>query len=297
MPGEPSRRHVPLLIAATACWGSGTVLSKQAVERGTAPLTLLVIELAASSAVLLVGLRATRARVTWSPELSRVAALGLLNPGLAYALGLFGLVTISASTSVLLWAVEPVLIIVLAVILLRERVAPVTLAAVAAALVGVLLVVYRPGASGDPRGVILTLLAVLCCALYAVLTRLLALDDGTVVVVLAQQVVALGLAVTLAGIFAATGLAEIGLPPDAATWVLAAASGTIYYGLAFYCFVSALHLVPASIAGSYLPLIPVFGLTAGFVVGERLVERQLLGAAVVVLAAAAVTLRRPAESD
>ena len=295
MPEEASYRHVPLLVAATASWGCGTVLSKQAVERGTAPLTLLVIELAASSAVLLVGLRVMGVRFSWSPELGRAAALGLLNPGLAYALGLFGLVTISASMAVLLWAVEPVLIILLAVLLLRELVAHATVAAVAAALVGVLLVIYRPGATGDPMGLFLTLMAVLCCALYAVLTRLLALDDGALVVVLAQQLVALGLAIALAGIFAAVGLAEIVLPPDAGTWVLAAASGTIYYGVAFLCFVGALRRVPANIAGSYLPLIPVFGLTAGFVVGERLIGRQLLGAALVVLAAAVVTLRHAPE--
>ena len=262
---------------------------------GRRPCTLLVIELAASSALLLAGAGVMRVRFAWSPALGKIAALGLLNPGLAYTLGLFGLVTISASMSVLLWAVEPVFIILLAVLLLRERVAAATVAAVAAALVGVLLVIYRPQASGDPKGVALTLIAVLCCALYAVLTRLLALDDGTLVVVLAQQVVALGLAITLAGIFAAVGLAKIGLPRDTGTWVLAAASGTVYYGLAFFCFVSALKRVPANIAGSYLPLIPVFGLAAGFVVGERLVGRQLVGAALVICAATVLTLRHAPE--
>jgi probable blue pigment (indigoidine) exporter len=296
VPTEASYRHVLLLIAATACWGCGTVLSKQAVDRGTAPLSLLVIELAASSAVLLLGVGVMRERFSWSPELGRVAVLGLLNPGLAYALGLFGLVTISASMAVLLWAAEPVLIILLAMLLLRERVAAATVTAVVAALVGVVLVIDRPGASGDPRGAALTLIAVLCCALYAVLTRLLVLDDGTLVVVLTQQLVALGLALTLAVCFAAVGLAETGLPPDAETWVLAVASGTIYYGLAFLCFVSALRRVPAYVAGSYLPLIPVFGLTAGFVVGERLIGRQIAGAVLVVLAAAAVTLWHAAGS-
>ena len=43
--------------------------------------------------------------------------------------------------------------------------------------------------------------------------------------------------------------------------------------------------VPASAAGSFLPLIPVFGLAAGYLVGERLEPRQWVGAVVIVAAA------------
>ena len=46
-----------------------------------------------------------------SPLLGR---LGLLNPGAAYALSLLGLTTITASLSVLLWALEPLMILFLA---------------------------------------------------------------------------------------------------------------------------------------------------------------------------------------
>ena len=38
-------------------------------------------------------------------------------------------------------------------------------------------------------------------------------------------------------------------------------------------------------AGSFLPLIPVFGLAAGYLVGERLEPRQWVGAVVIVAAA------------
>ncbi|MGY0387120.1 hypothetical protein ACWZJV_09135 [Nocardioides sp. WG-D5] len=62
-----------------ACWGVGTVLSKQALNRGVAPLTLLVLELAVTT---------LRQRLTLSPSMAKLAALGLLNPGLAYTLGL-----------------------------------------------------------------------------------------------------------------------------------------------------------------------------------------------------------------
>ena len=67
----------------------------------------------------------------------RLAALGVLNPGLAYALGLLGLTSISASMSVLLWVTEPVLIVVLAVLLLREHIPATLVATMAVAVLGV----------------------------------------------------------------------------------------------------------------------------------------------------------------
>lgn len=287
MPRNASYRHALLLVSATACWGCGTVLSKQVLDRGVAPLTLLAIELAASSLLLLLGVLVLRVRLHWSTTLARLAILGVLNPGVAYALGLLGLVTISASLSVLLWATEPVLIMVLAALLLRERIAAVTMVAVAIALIGVLLVLYRPGASGDVIGIGLTVGAVSACGFYTVLTRWLLLDDSSLEVVLVQQVAALTFAVVLAGATWAVGASELGVPADPATWGLAAASGVVYYGLAFWLFIGGLRGVPASIAGSMFPLIPVFGLAAGYVVGDRLVERQWLGAALVIVATAA----------
>lgn len=289
MPRTTSCRYAILLVAATACWGCGTVLSKHVLDRGVAPLMLLAIELAASSLLLGLGTLALGVRLTWSANLGRLAFLGILNPGFAYALGLLGLVTIDASMSVLLWATEPILIMLLAVLLLRERVAAATAGAVAVALIGVLLVLYRPGASGDAIGIALTVGAVTACAFYTVLTRRLLLDDSSLAVVLVQQLAALAFALVIAGIAWAIGIADLGLPADSATWALAAASGMVYYGLAFWLLVGGLRGVPASIAGSFFPLISVFGVAAGYFVGERLTDRQWLGATLVVVATAAAT--------
>jgi len=301
MPVSSSYRHVLLLVAATACWGCGTVVSSQVLRRGVAPLTLLAVELTASALLLALATFLTGARVTWSPAIARLALLGILNPGLAYALGLLGLVSISAGMAVLLWAVEPCLIMLLADLVLRERVAPATATAVAVAMVGVLLVVYRPGPSGDAVGVTLTLAAVASCAGYAVLTRRLLLDDSSLSVALVQQLAALGFAVALVGVTRLVGLTELGLPSSPGTWALALGSGVVYYGFAFWFFVGGLRGVPVSVAGSLLPLIPVFGLTAASVLGERLSQRQWLGAVLVVAATAVAAVwhlsRRPATTE
>ena len=291
MPVSSSSRHVLLLVAATACWGCGTVLSKQVLDRGVGPVTLLVVELIASCFLLALATLLTGVRMSWSPAMAKLAALGLLNPGLAYTLGLLGLVSITASMSVLLWATEPVLIILLAVVVLRERIVPATLLAVTAALVGVVLVVYRPGVAGHAVGVGLTVAAVAACATYAVLTRRLILDDTSLAVALVQQIAALCFALAVLCVVVITGVAELALPGDIATWALATASGITYYGFAFWFFVGGLRGVPISVAGTFLPLIPVFGLAAGYVGGDRLSVQQWLGAALVVMAAAATAVR------
>lgn len=290
MPLPTSFRHVLFVIGATACWGGGTVVSKQVLDRGVAPLTLLVIELAASCLLLLVLSLVRRAGWSGGQGLGKLALLGVLNPGLAYALGLLGLVTVSASMSVLLWGTEPVLILVLAVLFLHERVAAATAIAMVAALVGVLLVIYRPGVAGDMVGVALTVAAVTACACYTVLTRRLLLDDSSLLVALVQQVAALTFAVLVAGASAVVGIADVVLPAEVSTWLLATLSGAVYYGLAFWFYVAGLRGVPASTAGAFLPLIPVFGLAGAYLTGERLLDRQWVGAAMVLIATAAVAV-------
>jgi drug/metabolite transporter (DMT)-like permease len=113
-------------------------LSKQVLNRGVAPLTLLVLELAASVVLLLVMVTIRGIRLHWTSNLRKLALLGVLNPGFSYALALLGLASISASLSVLLWATEPLIILLLAALLLRERVAKSTVVAIVVAVMGLL---------------------------------------------------------------------------------------------------------------------------------------------------------------
>jgi probable blue pigment (indigoidine) exporter len=285
-------RAVAALVAAAACWGLGTVVSKQVVD-DVEPLTLLPVQLMASCTLLLLVTLARRESFTWTPPMRRLTALGVLNPGIAYALGLVGLTTITASMSVLLWALEPVVILLLAALVLREHISVGLAAGLAVALTGVLVVVYQPGAAGAAVGITLTLVSIGFCALYSVLTRHLLLDDSSLTVVLAQQAAALGFAVTLATVVELAGGAGWELDGLSVGALLgSAASGVLYYGLGFWFFVSGLRQVPASYAGAFLPLIPAFGLAAGYVVGERLEPRQWVGAVIIVTATAAIAIRQ-----
>jgi probable blue pigment (indigoidine) exporter len=219
-----------------------------------------------------------------------LARLGLLNPGLAYALSLLGLVHITASLSVMLWAIEPLLILVLAGVALGERIGPSLIVLSLVAVGGMILVIHQPDSTGSLIGVALTVAGVACCAVYTIIARRwLGTADATATVVVSQQVHALGLALVLV-----TGLWLLGgaVVPEAVTpaaWLSAAASGVLYYGLAYWFYLSALREVPASSAAASFYLIPVFGVAGGFLfLGERFAPSQWVGVAIVLVAVFAI---------
>ena len=295
-----SRPYISLVLAA-ACWGVGTVISKQALDE-IAPVSLLVIQLAVSVLFLLVvARRGARDRPPRNNR-GRAMALGLLNPGLSYALALVGLSQIAASTSVLIWASEPALIVLLAFVFLHERLTGRLAVALAMALFGVLLVVYSGGVSGSPVGVLLTVSAVLACAVYTVLARIWAVDDAALPITLDQQTAALAFALVLSTAVAVGGGSQLTGPvplPDvsAGAWAAALTSGLMYYALAFWFYLSALRHVSASVAGSFITLVPVFGVAAALVVGESLTARQWIGAALVVSSVAVIATASAHSSD
>lgn len=280
------------LVAAAACWGVSTVISKRAVDE-IAPLALLPIQLAVSTVVLSVAAAVAHQRPSGVPRLHLHAALGILNPGLAYALGLAGLARITASTSVLLWAAEPILILALAVVVLGQRVTPTLAALSGTAVAGVALVVFHGDADADLLGVTLTLAGVTACAVYAVLTSRLLADSSTIAVVLVQQAAALGFAmVSMVGWLALGDPSSFGTVSTAG-WASAIASGVGYYGVAFCFYLAGLRRLPAAHAGVFINLVPVFGIaTSAALLGERLTGRQWAGALLVLgaVSGAALTL-------
>lgn len=297
---SPHRGAVLGLILAAVAWGSGTVISKRAVAE-IPPFPLLTIQLAASVAALWLALWVTQRRAgavgSVEPVPPLLARLGILNPGIAYALTLIGLTQITASLSVMLWALEPILILVLAAIVLRERIGAALVMLSAIAVAGMGLVLLDGGGSGaiQVMGVVVTVAGVACCAVYTVVARgRIGEVPATAPVVLAQQVHALvfvGVAVT--AIVVATGVPSLATV-SAVAWASAIASGILYYGAAYWLYLGGLRWVPASTAAVSFYLIPVVGVTLGMLLlGERFAPHQWIGAAVVVLAVAAI-LRSPA---
>ncbi|HET9853320.1 MAG TPA: DMT family transporter [Candidatus Limnocylindrales bacterium] len=275
---------------AAACWAGGTVASKQAVAE-IPPLTLLAIQLAGSVALLLVVARVRGERLAAGGDGRKLARLGLLNPGLAYALSLVGLAEISASVAVLLWAMEPILILALAALVLKEHVTPPVMVASIAAVGGLSLVVAEPAAGGSALGILLTVAGVAVCAVYTVAARrwLPGASDSTLGVVAGQQVHALALAIVVVAIAGVAGGTV--LPATLSPVGLAAAlgSGLLYYAFAYLFYLSALRTTRASLAASSFYLIPVMGVALASLAGERLEPLQWVGGAIVVGAVALIT--------
>ena len=296
---DSSRTAWAALIVAAACWGLGTVASKRAVEELPA-LGLLAIQLASSVIVLAVALRLrptlrSDAPPSDSSTARALARLGLLNPGLAYLLGLLGLASISASLSVLLWTMEPIMILLLATVFLRERVGPSFVVLSGLAGLGLVLVLYEPGSTGSLQGILLTLTGIACCAAYTILARRwLGEADAAAPIVLTQQTHALAFALLAAVVVGVAGGVVLPAQVSLLGWASAIGSGILYYGVAYWCYLTALRRLPASRAAASFYLIPVFGVGgATFLLGERLEPAQWLGAAIVVFAVMLI-IQRPA---
>jgi len=276
-----------LLIIACALWGAATVLNK-ALLASIPPITLLVLQLAPSALVLWFMVFITKAKAARRSLLLPLILLGILNPGISYTMSLMGLSRISASVSTLLWAAEPLMILGLAALFLREPVTWRLLVVMLVGAFGVILVADVLGgmgsASGDLLGIALLLGAVLSCAFYTVFSRKLGEEVDPVFTVAVQQAAGLAWAVALLSAGTSFGSADeiSAIPLDRIA--AAAVSGLLYYAAAYWLYITALRTVPAAVAGSYFNVIPVFGVgLAILLLGETLSPVQWAGAGTILI--------------
>ena len=125
-----------------------------------------------------------------------------------------------------------------------------------------------------------------------VLSGRIAGNQHPIVAVSVQQTVALiaVLAILPVEFFGANG--GVSMPKSPETWFVVITSGIIQYGVAFSFYMYALSKIPANLAGSFLNLIPVFGLSIAFLtLGETLSLLQLGGAAITIIALTLITLK------
>lgn len=279
------------MVLAATCWGAGTVISK-GVLGYIPPLTLLVVQLVASLIFLWTVMAVQRIQVSFRRETLRLALIGFLNPGLAYTFSLLGLSLTTASMSALIWAAEPILILGLAWLILRERLTRSLLACSLLAIIGVFLVIgvgASLGNSGSLVGNLLILAGVSCCAIYTVLTRRDAANLDPVLLVALQQTAALlwALLIWPFELWSGEMTRLTAISPTA--WLWAIVSGIVYYALAFWFYIIGLKRIPASLAGLFLNLIPIFVVGGAYLfLAERLAAGQWVGAALILVAVMAM---------
>jgi drug/metabolite transporter (DMT)-like permease len=288
-PGEPA------LLLSAAVYGVSTTVSVVAL-RVVRPVDLLAVEITGAAAMLLV-------TAAVSGRLRRRGALrqflpGALVPGLAFLFGDLGLARTSASTGSLLLAAEPLLSVLLAVAVLRERLSGRAGVALVVGLTGGALVALEPGGpsgSNTTLGKVLVVLAVVAAAAFLVATRRYH-DDGDGLNASAWQATggALSVApfVTLSWATGGTRLDTVGFAGWLAciTVILCGALGSVMFN-------RGIARVPATRAGQLGNLTPVVGtLTAIVFLGDRPSPPQLIGGAAI-LGGLALLLHSPAEPD
>lgn len=283
--GRSSALHPSIyLVLASFFWAAGTVLSKQLLS-AIPPITFLAMQLAPSVLLLWLIVFATRVPFVSRSQLSAVILLGLLNPGLAYTLSMLGLAQTTASVATLVWAAEPALIVAFSWLLLRESLtAPLVVLTCTAAL-GVILasgsVNLQPSSTEAMYGAGLIFLAVICCALYTVWSRRIMTQVEPLPIVAIQQTAGLAWALAILPL----DLIKGDIPALSSTEVIGCVvSGLMYYAIAYWVYLKGLQAMPANKAGSFLNLIPVFGVAIAHVfLSERLALSQWVGAAIILV--------------
>ncbi|MFI5953873.1 DMT family transporter [Cryptosporangium sp. NPDC051539] len=274
------RTGEPALLLAAAAFGVSTTVSVVAL-RAVRPVDLLAVEISGAAALLLIT-AVVRGRLRRRGAV-RQMLVGALVPGLAFLFGDLGLARTSASSGSLLLAAEPLLAVLLAVVVLRERLSGRAMSALLVGLAGGVLVALGPGRGTDSDttlGNVLVLLAVGASTLYLIATRRFN-EDGDGLNASAWQSTGGALSVVP---FVVVSWSTGGTRLDTAevsAWV-ACFAVVVCGAVGSVLFNRGIAQVPAARAGQLENLTPLVGtLTAVLFLGDRPSPIQLTGGAAI----------------
>jgi len=300
--GEQIRFSLITGLLAALVWGLCTVLIKWLLFF-VPPFTLLFFQLLASSSFLLL---LSRHENIPPQKIYFFAWPGLLQPGLAFLFGSWGLAHTTASADALIWTSESIVVLPLAWLLLKERMTlPLVVLAMVACLGTMLAISPGPiGSSGmSIAGNISVFLGVICAATYSIFARTQLNNNITPLRLLSlHQMSALILVAPFCS-FELTYLKQTLIAPTLTTPIitivlLTLLSGVLQFGAAFWLYFFTLKEWGAARAGVLLTLPPILTVLGSyFFLNEHLSQSQLLGAAVALLAVTLITKEEAKYSD
>ncbi|MCE7948972.1 MAG: DMT family transporter [Chloroflexi bacterium CFX4] len=274
------------MIISAALWGSGTVFSKYTLTY-LPPLTLIALELVASCTMLWLLLLRKGKPSHLNRRTIQHAWAGILEPGLTYLFFTLGLTLTSASSATLIMATEPVIVIALAWWLLRERIAPRLWLLMLAVMFGTLLVTLDSSGEGAQSllGDLFIVLGTISTALYTIFSRAGARQMPPLLLAVLQQTCGLLFVLLLLPL----EWLSIGIPQLAAlplhVWLIVIFTGITQSALAFWLYLRALKVIPATQAALLLTLIPIFGVSsAAVLLNEQMTWLQVGGGALILVA-------------
>lgn len=228
-------------------------------------------------------------------EWRAVLALGAIGMGICGSFVYVGLEHTTATNAGLLYAVSPVLIVIIAAIWLGERVTALQAAGIALALLGVVVILTagRPGAilTLDVNvGDLWVLGAVVGWAVYSVLLRRFPVAMPTIP--LFAAIAGAGV-ICLAPFYAAETLAGAPVRFTVETLVSVAALALVASVLAFSSYQKGVAVIGPSRAGPFMYLMPVYGAVLAVIfLGEQFELFHAVGLALIVPGVAIASLRR-----
>jgi drug/metabolite transporter (DMT)-like permease len=283
---RPTAYAVAAMVGSAACWGGATVASK-AVLTHLPPFSLLALQLTGSVAVLWIATALTRA--SRQGLTVRLSSSGLLEPGMAYAVGVPGLALTGAASASIISATEPMVIALIAALVLRRPISALSAVGLLGGFLGVVLLTAAHGGGSRLLGDALIFLGVLFAALYVLVSARMVTRVDPLPLAAGQQSMGLILALAILGLARWTGFEPSPGPQSPQVIASALATGVVQYALAFWLYLTGLRTLPMTTAAQFLTLTPVFGtLGAAVFLAERLVAWQVIGAGITILSIWAV---------
>ncbi|WP_018185305.1 EamA family transporter [Kaistia granuli] len=162
------QRNLDLLLTAIApaIWGSTYLVTTELLPPGY-PLTVAVLRALPAGLLLLLVVR-TLPKGHWWP---RVLVLGALNFSIFWAMLFVSAYRLPGGVAATVGAIQPLIVILLAHLLLGSTVRPAAIAAAIVGIGGVALLILTPQATLDPIGILAGLAGALSMAFGTVLTR------------------------------------------------------------------------------------------------------------------------------
>lgn len=274
------------LIFTMIVWGlAPVVLRSQAVEIGAADSLIIryTIVSAIYAAMLAMAGSARIARADW-PRLLLISLVGMMG----YNLGsMFGFEHATASIGGLIYATQPLLIILLAAIVIRERLSASAVIGIIIAGLGTVMLFWRDAGQGVDSSALygggLLLLACMAWAVYSVMSRPLLTRYGVLPVTAWSIILATIPMYMLADSSTVAALTTMTRRQWAELLFLAAIS-TVIATLTWNYSVARL---PSATTGAFLYLIPVIAITAGALfLGEDVTIAMIIGGLLILLGVA-----------
>lgn len=264
-------------------WGTTFMITKLVLaEMGPLLLTALRFLIAFLLLAPLAARRGFRLRQVSQPK---YLLFGLTGTTLYYGLQNVGLTYTSVSSTVLILASVPALTTLLAVIFLGEHMSGWQVLGLGLVTVGVVLVGMdssQNSAGSHPLlGNLLIFCGALAWAVYTIQGRKMSNNTPAIVMTAAST----GAGALLLLPFVGWEILAQGLPQHVSllNWLGILYLGLIGSGLTMYLWNYTLHYLPASVASSYINLVPVIGLGTAYLLGEQPPLIQIVGGGLAIL--------------